>query len=246
MKNRVVILAAGKGKRMGKAEMPKVLVALKNKPLILYILEELEKLNALFKPVIVVGYKSEKVKQILGDDFVYAFQDKQLGTAHAVEASKNKVKAENVLALYGDMPFIKASSLKKLINLHHKKKSKISMFTAKVPNFSGKFGSLNGYGRILRNSAGKIVEIVEFKDANERQRKNKEVNPGIYVFNSDWLWKNIKKISNHNVQKEYYLTDLIKIAFEEQENISNLQIDPKEVLGVNTPQDLAWAEKVLK
>ena len=87
---------------------------------------------------------------------------------------------------------------------------------------------------------------MEFKDATEKQRKNREVNPGIYMFNSEWLWKNITKISNQNVQKEYYLTDLVKIAFEEDLDIASLQIDPKEVLGVNTPQDLAWAEKVLK
>ncbi len=119
MRNQIVILAAGKGTRIG-GSVPKVLVMLKNKPLILYLLEEIEKINQLAKPVIVVGHKFQEVRDVLGESYLYAIQQEQLGTADAVKAALPKVKAENILVLYGDMPFLKASSLKKLMQLHHK------------------------------------------------------------------------------------------------------------------------------
>src|SRR5579872_4621873 len=97
MRNQIVILAAGKGTRMGNSNIPKVLVMLKNKPLILYLLEEVEKINQLAKPVVVVGFHGEKVRAVLGDSFSYVNQQDQLGTAHAVMAAKPKIKSENIL-----------------------------------------------------------------------------------------------------------------------------------------------------
>src|SRR6185369_10465409 len=126
MKNQFVILAAGKGTRMG-GNIPKVLVMLKNKPLILYVLHEIDKIGQLIKPVVVVGYGAKKVEGVLGNEYLFAFQDKQLGTAHALLAAKRKIKAENIVVLYGDMPFIKAESLKALIKMHFKTGGNISM-----------------------------------------------------------------------------------------------------------------------
>src|SRR5258708_1974174 len=112
MRNQIVILAAGKGARMGQNSVPKVLVMLKNKPLIIYLLEEIEKINQLAKPVVVVGHMHRQVEEVLGGQYTYALQSRQLGTAHALLTAKPKIRAENVLVLYGDMPFVKASSLK--------------------------------------------------------------------------------------------------------------------------------------
>lgn len=231
---------------MGNPRVPKVLVMLKNKPLILYVLDEIEKINQLAKPVVVVGFGAGKVQQVLGSHFIYAFQDKQLGTAHALQASKNKVKAENILVLYGDMPFIKAQSLKDLIKLHLHSGAKISMLTAQAENFKGLNVSLEHYGRILRTPLGDIAGIMEYKDATDIQRKIKEVNPGIYMFNTKWLWDNIKKIGNQNIQKEYYLTDIVQIALVQGEKVNSILVDAKEVLGVNSKEDLAIAEKMLQ
>src|ERR1700744_4976794 len=114
MRNQIVILAAGEGTRVGRDDMPKVLVMLKNQPLILYILRQIENINQLAKPVIVVGYMADKVKAVLGNDYLYAYQDQQLGTAHALNSARHQVSGENILVLYGDMPFIKAESLKEL------------------------------------------------------------------------------------------------------------------------------------
>lgn len=122
---------------MGNGDIPKVLVMLKNKPLILYLLHELEQ-HQLSYPVVVVGYKAAQVKGVLGENYVYAFQEEQKGTAHAVMAARSYVNAENILVLYGDMPFIKAKSLKRLMSLHRDKNSELSMFTALAPNFFGR------------------------------------------------------------------------------------------------------------
>ena len=244
MRNQIVILAAGKGTRMG-GNIPKVLVMLKSKPLILYVLEEIEKISQLAKPVIVVGFGAGKVQQVLGNDYVYVFQDKQLGTAHALMAAKNKIKAENVLVLYGDMPFIKAESLKELIRMHFKSGSTVTMLTVQTPNFKGIYSSLEHYGRIIRGTFHQVAGVVEFRDASTGQKKIKELNPGIYIFNAKWLWENLKKISNKNSQAEYYLTDIVALAVSQGQKVRSLMVDPKEVLGVNSRDDLAVAERIL-
>ena len=172
MRNQIVILAAGKGTRMGNEKVPKVLVMLNSKPLVLYILNEIEKINQLAKPVVVVGYMAEKVKAVLGDDYIYAYQKDQLGTAHALMAAKKYIKGENILVLYGDHPFIKASSLKALMALHQKKSANISMLTTQVKDFKGLNKGFENFGRIVRNSKKEIVKIIENKDASAGQKKN--------------------------------------------------------------------------
>ena len=243
MRNQLVILAGGQGKRMGNV-LPKVLVMLKQKPLILHLLHELEKITQLIKPVIVVGYKKEAVMGVLGDQYFYAFQEHQLGTAHAVFSAKSKIKAENILVLYGDMPFIKAESLKKIMRLHRDKDSKITMLTTNLPNFEGLYKGFFNFGRIIRGHNGKIIKITEFRDASERERKILEINPGIYIFNTKWLWENIKKIKNKNSQSEYYLTDIVEVAIEQGLIVNNFNVASKEVIGINSKEDLEEAEKI--
>jgi bifunctional UDP-N-acetylglucosamine pyrophosphorylase/glucosamine-1-phosphate N-acetyltransferase len=243
MTNQIVILAAGKGKRMG-GDIPKVLVGLKNKPLILHLLHELEKVTQLVKPVVVVGFEAEKVKAVLGNDYLYAYQTEQLGTGHAVMSARGKVTAENILVLYGDMPFITAESLKSLIKLHRDSQATVSMLTTKPDDFSGKLASLYSYGRIIRDAAGNVVKITELKDASEEEKKITEVNPGIYMFKTDWLWDNLTKIKNQNAQGEYYLTDIVEVAIAQGQTIHSLPVDPKEVIGVNSQEDLERAESI--
>ncbi len=244
MTNQIVILAAGQGKRMG-GQLPKVLISVKDKPLILYLLEEVQKIELTAQPVLVVGYKKELVRQFLGEKYTYAVQEKQLGTGSAVKAAKYKVKAENVLVLYGDMPFISAPSLKKLIKKHIQEKNIITMFTAKPENFDQHFSSLKNYGRIVRDGEGKIKKITEYKDCSETEKQIREVNPGIYMFQTKWLWENIDKLQNKNAQGEYYLTDLLELAIKQNLKVESLPIEPKEVLGVNSPEDLLVAEKMV-
>jgi bifunctional UDP-N-acetylglucosamine pyrophosphorylase / glucosamine-1-phosphate N-acetyltransferase len=245
VKNQFVILAAGKGTRMGNGNVPKVLVMLKEKPIILYLISELEKINQLIKPVIVTGYMANKVEGVLGDNFLYAYQDKQLGTAHALMAARRKIRAENILVLYGDMPFVKADTLSRLVGIHLHSGNNISICTAQVENFKGKNENFESFGRVLRDPVSHLVaQIVEAKDANENQKKIKEVNAGIYMFNTKWLWENISKIQNQNAQKEFYLTDIVGLAICQNQIINSLLINPREAFGINSKEDLEIAEKM--
>ncbi len=242
MNTQFIILAAGKGTRMNSA-LPKVLVGLKGKPLIQHLLDSIRQISHEHKPVIVVGHKYDLVQSYLGSNFIYAFQEGQLGTAHAVASAESKVEAENALVLYGDMPFVKSDSLKKLVDLHLKNESMFSMLTTQVPNFENEFSSFLGFGRIIRQN-GKISAIREFVDAAEEERQIKEVNPGIYLFNSKWLWEHLPQVPK-NKHDEYYLTDLVEIAIKKNVPIATAAIDPLEVFGINTPAQLQQAENLL-
>ncbi|MBI2607583.1 MAG: NTP transferase domain-containing protein [Candidatus Doudnabacteria bacterium] len=245
MNLQTIILAAGKGTRMGDENTPKVLFKLSGKPMIRFVVNEVEKLNLSLKPIFVVGHKYDLVQKELGSSYVYAFQEGQLGTAHAVDAAKGFSLGTDVLVLYGDMPFVKTDSLKKLMKLHEQSRPVVSMFTTTVDSFEGQWQSLQGFGRIIRNDKNEISSIREFKDASENERMIKEVNPGIYIFKADWLWQNIDKIQNNNAQKEYYLTDLIQLASEQGLVIKSVQIDPREVFGINTKEQLVLARQLV-
>ena len=158
-------------------------------------------------------------------------------------AAKNKVSGKNILVLYGDNPFVKAVSLKKLMKMHHDKSANISIFTTTVPNFAGINKNFEQFGRIIRGSNKKIVKIVEYKDASVGQKKIKELNSGIYMFNSAWLWKHAEKIKNNNMQAEYYLTDIVEVAIRNGEPVYSIPIASHEVLGINNREDLKLAEK---
>lgn len=238
-----IILAAGKGTRMRTA-LPKVLVGFQGKPLIQYLLDSVKKVDFKHKPVIVVGHKYDLVQSFLGPDFIYAFQEGQMGTGHAVLSAKSKVESKNVLVLYGDTPFIKSQSIKQLIELYQTSNSTFSMFTSNVPNFDHQFSSFLGFGRIIRDSQTRISKIQEFPDASEAERQITEVNPGIYLFSTKWLWSALEQVPK-NKRCEYYLTDLVEIAIRQGVEITTASIDPLEVFGINTPAELKKAEDIL-
>ena len=245
MSTQIVVLAAGKGTRMGDQPWPKVLAPLKGRPLISYILDEVKQLELSQKPIIVVGFMQDKVRQVLGDGYLYAVQEQQLGTGHAVAMAKSLVSADNLVVLYGDTPFISAHSLKNLIQAQELTGDKLSMFTTTVKNFEGQFKPFEKFGRIIRSQSGDILKITEYKDCTEEEKKITELNPGIYCFNSQWLWDNIVRINKDNAQGEYYLTDLLEVAVSQGERVNSLPINPNEVLGINTWEDHGHAENLL-
>ncbi|MCC7356026.1 MAG: NTP transferase domain-containing protein [Candidatus Doudnabacteria bacterium] len=240
-----VILAAGKGTRMGDHNVPKVLIPAHDKPIISYLLDELKTVPGLSKPVIVVGYKHADVVKALGNDYAYAFQRQQLGTGHAVMAAEKQVTAEHIIVLYGDVPFVKGASIKKLMRLHNEQSDSISMFTTHVPNYEGVYANFSHFGRIVRDKYENVKAIVEYKDATEEQRLITEINPGIYAFNTQWLWDNIHHIQKNNVQGEYYLTDMVALAIEQEKVVKTLPINYKEIIGINTPEQLKIAERII-
>ena len=239
-KIKIVILAAGKGKRM-ESNLPKVLSPLKGKHMIGHLLETIGKATK-EKPIAIVGHQADLVKKELGNACLYVLQKKQLGTGHAVICAKNTCKnANHLLVLSGDQPFISAKTLKDLIKKHLRSKAKITFTTTRVQNFESWRKGFKTFGRILREKR-KVKSIKEYKDASEKEKNIKEANAGCYVFEAKWLWKNLEKIKNKNTQKEYYLTDLLHIASSKNEKIDTLNISPHEALGANTKEELEILE----
>lgn len=244
MSQQIVILAAGKGTRMG-ADIPKVLLPLHDEPVITHLLNEIKGVPQDTAPIIVVGFQQELVKETLGDKYIYVTQYDQKGTAHAVLSCYGTVSADNFIVLYGDMPFTSKESLQKLIELHVANNAKISMFTAQLPNFENEYSHFEGFGRIIRDDNGAIVKIQEFKDCSEEQKAITEVNPGIYMFNSEWVFNHLKKINSQNSQHEFYLTDIVELAIRDGKEIYSLLITPEEIYGINSPEHLEFARKLV-
>ena len=239
-KIKIVILAAGKGKRMG-SDLPKVLAPLKGKHMIKHVIESITKIHN-DKPYAIIGHQAELVQSELGDLCFYILQKEQLGTGHAISCAKGDCgDADDVVVLSGDQPFIKAETIKNLIEKHLESKAMITFTTTVLPDFEDWRKAFIGFGRILRKDR-EVKGIREFKDATEEEKKNAEVNAGCYIFNANWLWKNLEKIKNENAQKEYYLTDLFKIAAENSDKIETITIEPHEALGANTKEELEILE----
>ena len=242
----IVILAAGKGTRMN-SEYPKVLHIIEDKPIILHILETASKVCE--KPTLVIGYKGEDVIEATGNQYHYVWQKEQLGTGHAVAQCQEDLKkmgCNSVLVLYGDHPFVSEQTLRRLIDSFDSSQPNtafcMTVFTA--PNYDNGFGVFYNYGPIIRDNAGKILGIVEFKDATDQQRASREVNIGYYCFDANWLWDNIGKLDKNNKAGEYYLTDLVKMAVEQGKKICSIEIShPIEGMGINTKEQLEAIEQ---
>jgi bifunctional UDP-N-acetylglucosamine pyrophosphorylase/glucosamine-1-phosphate N-acetyltransferase len=236
----VVILAAGDGKRM-KSTLPKVMHELKGKPLIEHVVHHVEGLGFTHKPVIIVSPKHTMVQDHLHVRAEYVVQPEQLGTGHAVSVAElileNKV--EDVVVLYGDMPFVSSHSIERLIGRHLERDNAITLMTFMVPHFKGVYEPFYNFGRVVRRGIdGHIARIVEKKDAIETELQILELNPSVFCFKASWLWKSLRSLKNENAQKEYYLTDLIQMAIADGEKISSISIEPKEAIGINTAEDL--------
>lgn len=246
-KVKIIILAGGKGTRM-KHELPKVLVPFKGKPMIRHLVESVEKAGICDRPCIVVGYSRDLVKKELGDKYDYATQEEQLGTGHAVLSAEEYIKdAGSVLVLYGDNPYITPETMRNLVEKHGdaELKNKITMATVKLPNFEDwRAFFYTNFSRIIRDENGKILKSVEFRDANEEEKKVLEVNPCYFCFDAKWMLENLKNIKNVNAQKEYYLTDLVKMAMQGEEQIGSISIEPSEALAINSKEELELMESI--
>lgn len=242
---RVIILAAGQGKRMG-AEMPKPLLPISGKPMIVHLLDRVRQSGLDGRPIIVVAPDSiAKFQEALGETCDYAVQGKQLGTGHAVLSAKEVARdAEHVLVLYGDHPFVSAEAIRTLQNLHETRHAVISMLTATVPNFDGEFAMFKSWGRILRDEQGMLFGSREVKDSSPEELAIREVNPCLYIFQTDWLWEHLPLLNTNNAGGEYYLTDLIALALAEGREVATAEAEPLDVMGVNTPAELTRAEEV--
>lgn len=243
----LVILAAGEGKRMREAvknDLPKVLQPLRGKPLISHLIDGLQGAHVTWPPVIVIGYKGEKVQQELGPHYIYVWGKKLLGTGYAVLQTRTALegKADHIVVLYGDHPLVPLTVVNAIVAAHVEHDNTITLATATVPDFDDWRAGLASYGRIIRDGNGKPQKIVEYKDATDEERAIREVNAGYYCFRASWLWSHLEQLQNNNAQGEYYLTDLLGVAIAEGERVEAVPIDPKAALGVNTFEDLRRVE----
>ncbi len=244
MKTQIIILAAGHGKRM-QSELPKALTPLHGKPFISHVLTAIEESGVCSNPTIVIGKKGDQVRDTLGPVYTYAIQEEQLGTGHAVMiAESDGNDADIVMVLYADHPLVSADTIKKLKDTHIETGATLTMATAIVPDFNEWRSAFSSFGRFVRDDNGNIVKIVETKDATDEEKEIREVNPAYMCFNASWMWKNLHALKNENAQGEYYLTDLVGLAFASNEKISTITIDPKEALGVNTKEQLELIETI--
>jgi bifunctional UDP-N-acetylglucosamine pyrophosphorylase/glucosamine-1-phosphate N-acetyltransferase len=241
-----VILAAGEGKRMN-SERAKVLHPLRGEPLLGHVLDACERAG-LARAVVVVGAKREQVIEWLGErakerpglDVRWAVQAEQRGTGHALGVALPVVDAggapEEIVVLCGDAPLLRSQTVHGLLDRHRARGAAATILTADVPDPFG-------YGRIVRTSAGDVERIVEHKDASEEERALREINSADYVFTLEDVRSALDEVTDDNQQGEYYLTDTIAILRGRGRPVVAYKVDDaREVLGVNTPGQLAEAE----
>jgi UDP-N-acetylglucosamine diphosphorylase/glucosamine-1-phosphate N-acetyltransferase len=238
----VIILAAGLGKRM-KSDKAKVLQKILNKPMVMYVIETAKKV-ARDDVIVVIGNQAEKVRKIVSEsqEVIFALQKSQLGTGHAVICALPHIPDHigQVIILCGDVPVLKAGTVNRLLNDHKKAKRDITLLATEIDN-------PKGYGRIVFDKKGCVVGIVEEVDATEEQKKIKTINTGIYCVKKDFLFNSLKKIGPDNLQKEFYLTDIVGVAHEERKNIGVVTgTDFEEFMGVNDPRDLVEVENIMR
>ena len=238
----VVILAAGDSTRMH-SKTPKVLHELAGRPLIEYSVRLAQAITP-NRPTLVVGRNAEAVIAQVGDRARYAHQAQRLGTGHAVLQARPLLQgsSETVLVFYADMPLVTSESMQALLALHERNRAQggvLSMLTFD-------HHSPRGFGRIVRNSAGDVLAIVEEADCTPEQLRIVELNPGLYCYDADWLWRSLDEITV-SPKGEYYLTDLVAIAVSQRRQVLAHKVsDAFEMLGINTRVHLAEAEAVLR
>lgn len=232
-----VVLAAGKGSRMESKKENKVTLLLADKPMIVHSVELLESV-AIHPIVIVVGFAKKSVMNILGENVYFAEQTKRLGTAHAALKGFQKIPQEtkHVLILNGDdSAFYKQETIKKLIEKHIASNASFTFLTIEQENPFG-------LGRIVRDIDGKLLKVVEEKDASPEERRIKEVNPGCYLFRYDFLKKYLKRVKKSKVTGEYYLVNLVELAVENNEKVETLNAGNIPWRGINTKEELKKAQ----
>jgi bifunctional UDP-N-acetylglucosamine pyrophosphorylase / glucosamine-1-phosphate N-acetyltransferase len=239
----VIILAAGKGKRM-KSTVPKVLHRICGQPVIYYILEQVNFLGP--KNIfVVIGHRKELVRDYLKRVFpsvAAVNQDVQSGTANAVKMAEDYFPdmGDNILVISGDTPLITAATLDSLVRIRYGNNLAVSLLTSIAEDPAG-------YGRIIKDRTGRIVRIIEDSDASPEEKKINEVNSSIYCFERNILKENIGSIQKHNSQGEYYLTDIVETLINKGAAAETfIASDHREAIGINNRFQLSEAEDIIR
>jgi len=239
MKTTSVILAAGQGTRMCSA-LPKVLHPILGQPMLWYAVESSRAVTQM-TPVVVVGHDADRVRDALGESAQFVLQEEQLGTGHAVQQVDAVLRdnTDYVLVTYGDMPLVTKETLGRLVKAQQSHGGPISVLTAMADD-------PRGFGRIVRDSDGEVLAIVEEVQATPTQLAIRELNTGVFCFSADWLWEALTNIEL-SPKGEYFLTDLVEIAVAEGKSIQAIKVeDTPEMIGINTRIHLAEASAIMQ
>jgi bifunctional UDP-N-acetylglucosamine pyrophosphorylase/glucosamine-1-phosphate N-acetyltransferase len=236
----IIILAAGQGTRM-RSDLPKVLHPLAGRPMVCFVVDAARALEP-DNLVVVVGHGADLVRQAVGSGVTYVTQEEQLGTGHAVRQAERAVagQAELVLVLYGDTPLVQPETLQQVAD-HHQSTGAVATILTSRP------AAPTGYGRIVRDGGtGRVLAIVEEREATPEQKAIDEVSSGIFCFRDPWLWPSLAAVQPSS-GGEYYLTDLVAIACDQGKWVTAWPVaDPLEVIGLDHRLKLAWGEAEMR
>ena len=237
----VIILAAGMGTRM-KSDKAKVLHEITDQPMISYVVETARKIAG-DSVVVVVGHQAQKVRECLaGSHVIFAHQDKQLGTGHAVRCALPHIpdQCEEVVILCGDVPLIQSETIIDLIEDHLEHTRDISLLAVELEN-------PYGYGRVVLDENQGVTGIIEEADATAEQKAINLINTGIYCIKKQFLLEAVPQIGSDNAQGELYLTDVMGIGYRDKKKIGvQIGTDCQQILGVNTCQDLELVDAIMQ
>ncbi|MGN6498460.1 MAG: bifunctional UDP-N-acetylglucosamine diphosphorylase/glucosamine-1-phosphate N-acetyltransferase GlmU [Tsuneonella sp.] len=232
-----VILAAGKGTRM-KSELHKVLHPIAGRPMIDHLMASVGELGPA-RTVVVVGSGREQLAAALGDRAALAVQDPQLGTGHAVQQAQDALGGfdGDLLVLYGDVPFVRAATLRKMLDRLHAEDAPAVVVLGFEPDDALQ------YGRVIADAGGTIEKMVEHKDASEAERACTLCNSGLMAARAGDMFDLLARVGNDNAQGEYYLVDVVNVARADgRKSAVVVTGDPGEVAGINSRAELAQAE----
>ena len=235
-----IILAAGKGTRM-KSDLPKVVHSVAGEPMVRWVVRACRDAGC-DRIIVVVGHRQELVREALSAEPVeFAVQSAQLGTGHAVQQAQPALagRAGDVIVLAGDGPLVRAESLHALLNHHRTSKAGATLATAEIEDPTG-------YGRIIRDNAGRFLGVVEHKDASETQHAIREINPSVYCFDAAALFAALARVTR-SAGGEFYLTDAPALIAQTGADIEAVRsLTPEEAVSINTPEELATADRLLR
>ena len=234
-----IILAAGKGPRM-KSELPKPLVPVRGKPMVRYLIDALESAGV-SDIAVVIGHGADEMRKELGDGYSLPFQEVRSGTADAVACARTAVnQSKHVFVFVGDSPLLSAGSIQALYKGHIQEEAKCSFLTSH-------FEKLFPYARIIRDSSGSVSACIEERDCTNEQKEIRELLTSHFLFETAHLFETLNRVPRHPTTEERYLTDVIGLTLEDENKVFAMNIPHwQELVGLNTPEDVAWAEDWMK
>lgn len=237
-----LVLAAGKGSRFASESgepFPKVLQPVLGRPMVSYVLDALA--GAGIEDItLIVGFGAQQVVREVGANVKYVLQTEQRGSGHAAACARDAFREFDggLVVMCGDSPLFTAETVRRICEEHTRTRAVVTLASALLDDPFG-------YGRIVRDPNGAIAGIVEEKCASDREKAIREVNGGAYAFDARWLFDNIDQMAL-NEANEYNLTDMVRVAARQGRTISAVSCDPRELMGVNTPDQLHAVEEILR